>query len=239
MVKFLINIVKKNFKPSYYLSLILNYIEHLRIGNSKFIFISNNCFGTELYFSTKRNYNTPIIGVYLWPDCYIKFLSEFEKNLDEELIFINKSRYLENENLEKGKVYPIAIINNNIEIHFYHYTSEEDAKNKWRRRIERMKKDLKNGCPLFIKICDRDKCTTNHLELFHKLPFKNKISISTNSFNHEQHIVVPKLRDMKGDYVIDGFALYKKRYKYLDFAYWIKYRKIKKSFISKFLGMIS
>ena len=57
-------------------------IERSRIGNNKFIIVSNNCFGSELYSSTKRNYNTPFVGLILYPDCYIRFLKNFNQNIN-------------------------------------------------------------------------------------------------------------------------------------------------------------
>ena len=218
----------------YFFELIQHLVERIRIGKCKFIFISNNCFGSELYISTKRNYNTPFVGLILYPDCYIEFLSNFEENLEKNVKFIKKSKYFKNE-----PIYPIGQIDNEIEIHFIHYNSENEALLKWNRRMDRLKKDLKNDHPIFLKICDRDGCEEKHLRNFHQLPFKNKISLGIKPFDNKNHIAIPNLKDKNGIFLIDGLALFKKRYKYLDFSSWILKKEIKKTIISRFLSIIS
>ena len=74
---------------------------------------------------------------------------------------------------------------------------------------------------------------------FHQLHFKNKISLGIKPFANKNHIAIPDLKDNNGIFLIDGFALFKKRYKYLDFSNWILKKEIKKTIISRFLSIIS
>lgn len=232
------NISKKIFKNikfffiNFFESLI-QFFEWFKLRDTKFILISNNCFGSELYISAKKRYNTPFVGLALYPDCYLKFLNNFQENINKKIVFIKKSKYIKNIS------YPLGIIDNDIEIHFIHYTDSNEALTKWKMRIKRLKEDMNKNYPLFLKICDRDGCTIKHLDRFHELPFENKISLGVSSYENKNHIKIPFLKDLNNNSLIDGFALFKKRNKYMDFTYWIKHKKINKTFFSSFLSFFS
>ncbi len=57
-----------------------------------------------------------------------------------------------------------------IEIFFLHYHSEEEARDKWERRRERINWDR-----LLVKFNDQNGCTEELIREFDKLPFKNKV----------------------------------------------------------------
>jgi uncharacterized protein (DUF1919 family) len=209
-------------------------IENFRCKRKDFIVISNNCWGSQLYDAMRKQYNTPFVGLFLYPECYIRFLENFESCIQEEIKFTKTSKYIEN-----APKYPIGLLCDNIEIHFLHYSSEEEAREKWGRRVERLRRDSENNVPIFVKFCDRENCTKDHLERFHALPFKNKISISMHPFDMTNHLYTPRLKDPKGDYVIDGLRLYRKRYHYFDIVNWISTGTCCKTATSKILSLIS
>jgi len=151
--------------------------ETQRIKDKPFVILSNNCWGYELYGSTGREYNTPFIGLFLMPECYLRFLENFEACIASELRFTNESRYY-----DKPKSYPIGVLEPGIEIHFLHYASEKEARDKWNRRVARMKLALNLGAEIFCKLCDCEGCTSEHLARFHRLDFKYKISIGLQNF---------------------------------------------------------
>jgi len=78
-----------------------------------------------------------------------------------------------------------------------HYKSLEEALDKWTRRAARLRKAIANNTPLYIKLCDNEGCTSEHLAQFHSLPFKNKISIGVQDFQSPNHIHVPRLLEGK------------------------------------------
>jgi len=187
------------------------------IKEKKFILLSNNCWGYELYHTLKRNYNTPLVGLYFHPNCYIKFLNRLEESLTADLSFSNRSKYTSD-----IVDYPVGILLDDIEIHFLHYKSSSEAKQKWERRASRMKTDLIENVPVYAKFCDREGCTKEHLRQFHETRIKYKLSLGINSYESPNHITCAAQQDPEADCVVDGDTLYKNRYQYFDIVHWIK-----------------
>lgn len=211
-------------------------IEKLRLKNTRFIILSNNCWGYEIYQTLGRQYNTPFVGLFMFPECYIEFLDNFKQCIESHIDFVSKSKYIHD---AASCLYPIGVINKHIEIHFLHYSSENEALEKWSRRIDRLKIDINSGVDIFIKFCDRDGCTREHLERYNSLPFKNKISIGVKPFNAVNYLYQPKLKDPQGMYTLNGLDLYRKRYHYFDISCWLKNGIVRRSSISRFLSLIS
>lgn len=208
--------------------------EKKQLHDLPFAIISNNCWGYELYHSTHREYNTPFIGLFMHPECYLNFLRNFESLITEELKFSSQSKYF-----DVQKNYPIGILADSIEIHFLHYKSEEDAKEKWTRRSHRLQQALKSNTPLYIKLCDNENCTAEQLQQFHALPFAHKISIGLQKLPLPQHFHVPELIDEKKGKIIDGAKLFNKRYRYFDITKWIKSGSLTKSITAKLFSLIA
>ena len=60
-----------------------------------------------------------------------------------------------------------------IELHFLHYADEEEATQKWERRLKRMHWDN-----LYFKFNDNDACTYELMKEFEELPYKSKVIFS-------------------------------------------------------------
>ncbi|MDD4941992.1 MAG: DUF1919 domain-containing protein [Rhodoferax sp.] len=200
----------------------------------KFIIISNNCWSYEIYKILGREYNTPFVGLYVYPDDYIRFLENFHKIIKLPLIFSSESKYIDAQQIS----YPIGLLAEDIEIHFLHYATEDEALVKWQRRVSRMQRDIEDGVAIYLKICDRDGLKDAHIERFMSLPFDNKISIGINKKPYKNHLVAENLRDMTGNFVVNGMDLFKKRYRYMDFPLWLKNGHIQKSVFSKILSKV-
>ena len=212
--------------------LFANY-EQRRLKRKPYVIISNNCWGYELYQSTGREYNTPFIGLFLFPDCYLRLLENFERTMALDLQFKAQSKYYPNK-----KHYPIGVLGDDIEIHFLHYASEEDARNKWRRRIERMQQARSAGAELYIKLCDAEGCGQAELARFHKLPFSHKLSLGFQAFNHPCHLHIPHLRNKAGTALVVGAKLFKKRYSYFDITQWLLTGDVTKTPRSRLLALM-
>ena len=74
------------------------------------------------------------------------------------------------------KSYPVGKLAD-LEIHFMHYHSEQEANEKWQLRTSRMNFDN-----LFIMMTDRDGITEKDIQRFDKLPFKNKVIFTHNPY---------------------------------------------------------
>ena len=214
--------------------LISSPIESYRLKNKPFVIISNNCWGYELYEVLGREYNTPFVGLFLFPECYLSFLENFETCINSEIKITKTSKYR-----STAANYPIGVLSGGIEVHFFHYTSQEEAVSKWNRRMARLKNAKESGVPFFVKFCDRDGCKKDHLVRFHATPFMNKISIGVSEFDAQNHLWQPKLKDSQGDFVVHGGKLYRKRYHYFDIADWISRGKVHKSVTSRVLSLIT
>jgi len=211
-------------------------LEKLRLKNRRFILLSNNCWGYEIYRALGRQYNTPFVGLFLFPECYVRFLENFEKCIYLPLGFTKTSKYVKE---CTSITYPIGLLNNDIEIHFLHYSSESEALEKWSRRIGRLKRDIKSNVPIFVKFCDRDCCSKEQLSMFHSLPFENKLSIGVNPLSAANHLCQPKMKASEGVFVLDGLSLYRKRYHYFDISCWLSKGRLRHSAISRILSLIS
>lgn len=186
------------------------------VKDKEFVLISNNCWGGSAYQWYKKPYNTPFVGLFIYGPCYLKLLKNFEQYMDHSLTFISKSKYP-----SIGKSYPIGMLKD-IEIHFEHFKSEEEAREKWERRTARMH-EVTNLDRYFFKICDRELTTKSDLIEFHKLPFKNKISFSIKDYDELKvcnHIKVLE-SDKKKACVPNGKKLYELTYLYYDLNKWL------------------
>ena len=73
-----------------------------------------------------------------------------------------------------------------------HYNTEEEAAEKWRRRIKRINKKH-----ILFKLSQREGCSKEDVENFLKLPFEHKICFSYDKV--EGAICVPELKGFIGD----------------------------------------
>ncbi len=207
--------LKRKFRQNFKEQLCKKDIRLLK--NKNFVIISNNCWGGALYQWYKRSYNSPFIGMFIYGPCYLKLLSNFEYYMQQKLQFVTASHYP-----DRAATYPIAKLGD-IEIHFTHYNSVEEAKTKWERRTARMLSET-NIDDYYFKICDRERVTKEHILEFHKLPYKNKISFALNNYDalkQEKHIKVTESHKNNKKYVPNGKKLFKLTFLYFDVNTWI------------------
>lgn len=151
------------------------YLAGLRrrfLRGSDFTIISNNCWGAHVYRRYGVNYNSPTIGLYFFPDEYMKFISDLQNNLELPLSFIQpcKSKYYKRLVELKQTNVPIALLGDKIEIVMLHYHSEEEVIEKWNRRKARI-----NWNHLLVKNTMQNGMTLEQVREFDQLPFRNKI----------------------------------------------------------------
>jgi uncharacterized protein (DUF1919 family) len=102
-----------------------------------------------------------------------------------------------------------------------HYKSEAEAASKWNKRKARMLKD-KNR--IFVKFDDRDFCEPKHIEAFHNLDFKHKISFTKTKFPFETNFQLKNPSDL--------ILLYSTK-SLFDIPEWLNTGQIKNSIINK------
>lgn len=172
--------------------------------------ISSNCFAGRIMQDLRYEYNSPTLGLYFFADDYIKFLKNLKYNLFEAVItFTDVSKYpIGNERRNNWPFkYPIGLLDNEIEIHFLHYHSEEEAKIKWIRRANRVNFD-----DLFIIGMQQNLPSKWAIEEFCKLPFKKKVYFVTEENpDLKETLYIPEFKNKEevGDPYKKGHLFYK------------------------------
>ncbi len=163
---------------------IFSFFHRIKLKNKDFSILSNNCWGGVVYDRYSMEYLTPTIGLWIPPADYIKFLSNLDYYLKEEMTNINykeshvcemlvkrkkEGRYsFDLNDLIIGRIHDVDII-------FIHYRTFEEAKSKWDRRKKRI-----NYNNLLVKMNDQNSCSETDFDAFLKLSFENKIFFTSN-----------------------------------------------------------
>ena len=193
------------------------YQDQKRLHNHQFVIISNNCFGGQVYQWLGKTYNTPFVGLYLNGPCYLKLLQNFDYYLKQDLEFIQESIYPKT----KKHWYPIGKLDD-IEVHFSHYDSQEEAMEKWTRRKKRMlETEEKNR--LFPVLVERDNVDEQIVKEFHKIPFENKLSFSCQDYqlSAKENIVLHQKCKERLNSTPNGKKVFKLAFLYIDIVHWL------------------
>lgn len=183
-----------------------------------FAFVANNCWAAEVYKLYVKEFNTPFIGLYILAPDYIKLLENFDTYMNTKLEFVEN----------KDFNFPIGRLND-VEIHFMHYHSEEEARDKWERRTKRfLEFKAQNPDQVFFKMCDRDGGTAELLRRFHNTKHKNKISFSIqeNSIESENHFIFTEKKDGPPT---NGLGLFYITLPFYKLSQWLKTGKLEKT----------
>ena len=96
--------------------------------------------------------------------------------------------------------YSVGVLSNgknSIEIFFLHYHSEQEAREKWERRVQRI-----NWNKLLIKFNDQNGCTEKEVIKFMKMAYKNKLFFTCKVWKNVRgvysYLSVPKARVYNG-----------------------------------------
>jgi uncharacterized protein (DUF1919 family) len=162
------------------------YILRKRIRHMDFTIISCNCWGSSIYQELGMEYNTPFVGLFFFAPCYLKLLGNLDAYLKSDLTFISTSKYsIANESrVSQSLNYPIGLLDGDVEVHFLHCKSEEEAKEKWYSRRARM--NMKN---LFIGFDDRDLVEPHHLVEFDNMDFPRKVVFTAHAHPEIKSVV--------------------------------------------------
>lgn len=120
-------------------------------------------------------------------------LDYYLKSGGQSLRFVRESKYIK----EFDNSYPLALLDD-IEIHFLHYQSESEAREKWQRRLARI-----HWYNLYFKFNDNDQCSYELMKIFDNLPFKSKVIFSSKDYENLTSLVHFKSREKEGHVGID------------------------------------
>lgn len=149
-----------------------------RLRNNGVCIIANNCWGGFMYRYFRIPFSSPFIGLFVMAPDYIRIL-ESPGLLELPLCFIepSSSRYPDTVRAQ-NRAYPIAVLGDtDIEIHFLHYGDEDEAREKWNRRLGRI--DWDNAIVAFH---DGDGFTPELLARFDRLPYRCKVCFTSRPY---------------------------------------------------------
>jgi uncharacterized protein (DUF1919 family)/GT2 family glycosyltransferase len=153
-------------------------VDRRRLGRARFCLIADDCWGADVYHHLDRPYNTPFVGLFLKSEHYLRLLGDLESYLAQPLGFRDEPGVI-------GDVrYPVGVLGGDVEIHFQHYPSREDAATTWSRRVARV--DLDH---LAVKFrAPPQPPGGDQIERFLALPFERKVAFSVAAAPGAVHV---------------------------------------------------
>ena len=151
-----------------------------RLTNQGMSVISANCVGAFILHDLNQPFNSPFVNLYLDPSDFVRYLQNIAFYQAQRLQFI-----------QTEKPYPVGLLDD-LKVHFMHYHSEKEAKEKWEARSQRL--DFDN---LFIMMTDKDGgkgAKYEDLQALDNLPYPNKVV-----FTHKPY------PELKSAFYIKGF----------------------------------
>ena len=151
-------------------------LKRIGLENRDFSILANNCWGGIVSRDRHLPYNSPTCGTYFFSKDYLRFLSDVRRYLamEPEQVPAAKSRYADEVTALHGEDVVIGRLGD-VEIVMLHYPTFSEAKEKWERRTARIRWDN-----LLVKYSDQNGFEPEDFETFRKLPFTNKLFLTTN-----------------------------------------------------------
>jgi len=172
--------------------------------------LSMNCFGGHIYQDINIPYESPTAGLFFFADDFCSILEDISI-LKRNIVFVPKSKWkLANEKMPtREHPYPIGVFEGtDIEIHFLHYYTEQDALDKWHRRMKRFNFDR------FIAIgFQQNECTKETIERFEKIDIPNKVFFTNWDMKLPHAIYMQEFKDRESS--PDPYKYVNNYYRYL------------------------
>lgn len=192
-----------------------------RIGleHTDFTVISNDCWGQSLYREWGLPCRTPLAGSGMRADCFIRFLADIPGYLNSPLRFIQNSRYASVNRLRMRRPrWPIALLGDDVEVHFMHMPSDEESRRVWEEGCRQV-----NLNRLAVKFTvDKDGAMPEHIARFNQMRFDRKLLISEHRHPDVRYAVqVP-------NYILNGAMMFRRSLPYFDCAHWLNTGEIRR-----------
>ena len=189
----------------------LNEEIYEKLKDISFSIIGNNCLAGIFYHDAGLQFTSPTINTAMDAPDFLTFLENPKHYFEVPIHFVSF----------EGHNYPIAQIDD-IEVRFVHYSTQEEAEQKWRERAERIVWDN-----LYIVATNHDGFDTkDRLERFDKLPYKNKIMFVSKEYpEYDWAILVPQFKNRFQVRIMTAFANFRGQRYYetcFDIAEWIR-----------------
>ncbi len=177
--------------------------------------ISSNCFAGRIMQDFGMQYNSPTLGLWILPSDFANFCSNLYKYLKSDIRQTDHSKTeIGNYKMTHAKhAYPVGLLGNDIELHFLHYSTIEEAASKWKRRANRVNLDD------YILIgCEQNGCTEEDVKNFDNIPHCKKLFFTSKPYPYASVVYIPEFSSL--GYVGDPYKKSYIYYKYL--SEWMK-----------------
>ncbi len=144
----------------------INLTNKKRLKQKNVSIIASNCVGAVISKELGMRFNSPTVNLFMMAPDFLKFVSNLKYYIDMDLEQVDDA--LCN--------YPVGKLDDVI-IHFLHYQTFEQAKEKWEERCKRV--DYSN---LYFIMSERDGCTYDIIKQFDALPYKNKVVFTAKEY---------------------------------------------------------
>jgi len=178
--------------------------------NHNFSILSANCLGGIIYHDLGEKFMSPTVNLYMSSGDFVTLACNLDSYLRKEL-----------KEIKRDLPYPVGGLGE-IELHFVHYKSFEEAVNKWEERKNRIDKNN-----LFLLLTDRDDFSEEILEKYAKLDYP-KVLLSGKKYDYD--FCIP-CKFIENDHAgqLQLFSNYRgERYLYreIDVVQWLNEKKI-------------
>lgn len=187
---------------------------HKYIGDDTSI-ISSNCFAGRIMQDIGMEYNTPTLGLWFMPDDFPKFCSNLLYYLNSDIIECKHSKNELGEYKRTHRLkhpYPVGAIDGDIEVHFLHYYTFEEAVSKFKRRATRVNLDN-----LLFIASEQNGCTEADVKAFDAIPHPRKLFFCSKPYPYASVVYIKEFSKLgyAGDPYKKGHIYYKYLVKWL------------------------
>lgn len=179
-----------------------------QLHNKNITFLCPNCIGGILFHDLGLRFMSPTVNLMMTQTDFVKFVLNMEYYLNEKFVFYTDPQYS----------CPCAHLDD-IDIHFTHYHTEQEAENKWKDRAKRIQKEN-----IFIFLEERDGLTKEEILKLSTLKVKGIVVFTANEYEDIPYAVFIKKYQRQGEIgnilkrsLIDDAREYER---YFDFPKW-------------------
>lgn len=188
---------------------LVNRRNRKRLENRDFSLLCNNCNGGILCHDLGLQFRSPTVNLFFYSDHFFRFCEAFDYYIAQPLTLCENP-------LHKPEIdYPVCNLGD-LELHFLHYQSFDEAKQKWDTRTARLNREN-----LFVMWSFFDGTDEALLARFEALPFQNKVAFTEKEFpQYPSAFCIPGYEDGLGVLSLYDGLLGKRKIDRFDYVKW-------------------
>lgn len=113
-----------------------NIHEYFELKRSNVSIISDLCWGGLLYRTLGLRCQSPFRDMFIWNDDYLRLLGNLKQYCTEADL-----QYLHMNTDDRGTRYPMMLLGGDVQLHFNHVSTPEEANEEWEKRVGRINWD--------------------------------------------------------------------------------------------------